>query len=910
MISNLPNYALHFLCSLIGLIFFHIGANGQTPLTKQAISISFTEAPLLEIITELEKVCVCNIYHTAPDRKIRNYTGSFQEQSIEELLEIILENTALSFISYDDQILVIGERSEIETLPPPQFYQALEENLEILAEPQPLMEVIGRIEDVSYNSESKIRGKVIDRETGEGIEGVSILNKNTGSGTTTSQNGVYELDMEAGSYELTVHYIGYRKREIPIRVISSGSLDISLIKGDVQLDEIVLEAYASDENVQSNQTGLIRVSIKEIERLPSFLGEVDVVKSLLLQPGVSTMGEGSSGFHVRGGNVDQNLILLDEAMLFNSSHALGFFSTFNSDIIQDATLYKGNIPAKYGGRISSVLDVGIREGDQEKIKLKGGLGIVSSRFMIEGPITKNKTSFLVSGRSTYSDFLLNAIKIPEVKASSAFFYDANIRLTHRFNERNILSLSTYQSKDKFVYNNQFGFDYQTSIAQLSYRRIIGKQYLSTFHAIYGNYQSNQEDLRPSIGSTLGVGNAYWKGKENINFSREGFTADAGLSAILYKVNPGLLKPNGPNSAIREKEVEQEKGLELAAYLSATYDLSTRVSINGGLRYTFFQYLGPRNIFVYQNPDQPREGEIIGRENIGANRIFEEGRLEPRISIRYKLDAESSLKFGYTRSSQFINQISNTETPLPTNIWQLSNQYIPPHLSHNFSFGYFRNFDQNNWITSLDVFYRFIDQLFDYKDFADLVSNEHIETELRRGIGRSRGLELSLKKQVGFVHGWLSYTYSRTERKLSAVNEGAWYPSAFDKPHEISLVTNIQVSKRNTISVNFNYASGRPITIPVDKHLIDNRLIVLNYSLRNAFRIPDYHRLDIAYTLSKGFRKSQKFKTSWTLSIYNVYSRKNAFAVFVDQAIVGKPKIKRLSVLGSAFPSLTINFELL
>ena len=584
-----------------------------------------------------------------------------------------------------------------------------------------------------------------------------------------------------------------------------------------------------------------------------------------------------------GGNADQNLVLMEEALLFNSSHALGFFSTFHSDIVSEATLYKGNIPANYGGRISSVLKVGVREGNFDRIRLKGGLGIISSRLSLEGPIQKGKTSFLVSARSSYSDWMLRATRIPSLIASSAFFYDTNLKLTHRFGDRNTLSISAYRSEDQFVYNNRFGFDYQTSIAQLKYQRLIGKHFLSSFHAVYGTYQSSQEEQRPSLASSLNVGTAYWKAKEHLRYTKGKFSADAGVSAIFYQVNPGTLKAESPESVISPVSLEQEAAVETAAYLMGTYEASRRLSIIAGLRYTWFQEV---------------------------DATFSQAVPEPRISLRYNLDAESSLKFGYTRASQFINQVSNTASAIPTHIWQLSTQQIPPHLSHNFSLGYFRNFQQNRWITSLDLFYRNIDQLFDVKDFADIIANEQIEAELRQGIGRSRGVELSIKKQRGLFHGWLSYTLSRSERKVKTINQNQWYPASYDKPHEVSLVANIQISKRNTISVHATYATGRPTTIPVDRHLVDDRLILPNYSLRNAFRIPDYHRVDIAYTFSKGFRKSQKFKTSWTFSIYNVYGRKNAFTVFVEQEIVGAPQIKRLAVLGSAFPSLTLNFELL
>lgn len=787
---------------LIGLMVLGMCSSlyGQENKSQIPLTLSFTQASLQEIIAELRQSCQCPIYHSVPEVEVPLFSGSFQGQSAEQILAVVLEHTSLSFLSYENQVLLIGLRSNI--------------------------------------------GREVDSDFFQNLE-----NEQSIANTISKSSAKEEVKDDA-----------------------------------FVLEEVVLEAQARNENIQSTQTGLIRMKIQEMETLPSFLGEVDVVKSLLLQPGVSTIGEGSGGFHVRGGNADQNLVLMDEAILFNTSHALGFFSAFHSDIVSEATLYKGNMPASYGGRISSTLNVHVKEGNFEKLRLKGGIGIVSSRLSLEGPIRKGKTSFLISGRSSYSDWLLRASRLPELQNSSAFFYDANLKLTHRFGDQNILRLGAYQSYDQFIYNNRFGFDYQTSIAQFSYQRLLGKQFLSTFHAIYGSYRSSQDELRPSLASSLHVGTSYWKLKEHVNYSAGKLSADAGLSSIFYRINPGILEATSPQSVIEGELVEPEKGIEMAAYLSGTYDVSRRLAFIAGLRYTYYQ------------------------SSSGAS--FSQGVPEPRVSMRYKLDTESSIKFGYTRSSQFINQISNTASPIPTHIWQLSAQQIPPHLSHNLSVGYFRNFNQDTWITSFDIFYRHIDQLFDIKDFADIIANDQIEHELRPGIGRSRGLELSIKKQGGRLHGWLSYTLSRSERKVQTINQGQWYPSSFDKPHEVSLVANIQVSKRNTVSINFNYASGRPSTIPLDRHLVDNRLILPNYSLRNAYRIPDYHRLDIAYTLGKGYRISQKFKTSWTLSIYNVYGRKNAFAVYVDQEIIGEPRIKRLAVLGSAFPALTLNVELL
>ncbi len=887
-----------------------VSAQAQISNAQKPVTIDFKGEPITSALNQLRNACQCPIYLAPNTDTLLQLHGTFEAKPPIEILAELLGQTNFAFMTYQHQVIIVGDRETIEQEFTAQYYQALEESIEVAHDEKTMTEVVGDLSSVSGSGQMILNGKVIDGETGERVIGATLLIQETSHGTATDETGTYEIPLRPGDYTLTVQYIGYRKREIPIKVIGSGSLDIEIVKGSILLDEVVVEAQKRDENVQSVQAGVTRLRTREIEKLPSFLGEVDVLKSLLLQPGVSSIGEGSSGFNVRGGDVDQNLILIDEAMLFNSSHALGFFSAFNSDIVSDATLYKANIPAKYGGRLSSVLEVNVKDGNFERLHFKGGLGVVSSRFTLEGPLKANQTSFLISGRSTYSDWLLGAINVPELKASSAFFYDSNLRITHRFDDRNFVSLSAYISEDDFTFNDQFGFQYQTSLGQLTYQRLFGNNLLSTLSAVWGEYDSSQEELRPLFASNLRIGTRYWKFKENLSLEKNVLKLDGGVSAILYEVSPGQLEAVGSESLIRPKMVEDENGIEAAAYLLAAYDLSPRTTVEAGLRVVHYQYRGPREMNVYEDPARPREENILGRMIFEGSSIYSSARIEPRLSARHKLSPESSLKIGYSRTSQFINQISNTDTPTPTNVWKLSDQYIPGQLSHNFSLGYFRNFKQNIYITSVDVFYRYMDELFDYKDFADLVANDHLETELRRGIGRSRGLELSIKKQVGYIHGWINYTYSRSERKVAQVNEGRWYPAVFDKPHDLSLVANIQVNKRNTISINFNYSTGRPITIPTDRYLLENQFSVLNYSQRNAFRIPNYHRLDFAYTLGQGFKKSRKFKTSWTFSVYNLYGRRNPFSVFLEQVTLGEPRVRRLSVLGSAFPSLTFNFELL
>ena len=897
-----------YLITLMGYVFIYSSAGQERAIPE--VNVSISQGNLLEAVYALNQSSEFQVFADSTFASVPVSQYTFVRAPVDSVLNVLLSETEYSFVSYRNYVFVIAPRSAIGENRSTAYYQALEESIEVQDEDLIAGLVIGSVDQVESGGRTVMRGSIIDGEDQTPVIGATIMIKELQQGSASDEDGRFEIQLAPGNYTMAVRYVGYRNRDIPITVISSGNAEITLEKSSILLDEVLVQAKARDENVSAVQAGVSRVSTKEIEKLPSFLGEVDIIKSLLLQPGVSTIGEGSGGFHVRGGNIDQNLIMIDEGILFNPSHALGFFSAFNSDILSDALLFKGNVPAKYGGRLASVLDLNVRDGNFEKLRLKGGVGPVSSRFSIEGPLVENKTSALFAVRSSYSDWVLRRINVPEIRESSVFFYDANLRLVHRFNDKNNVAVAAYASEDRFTYADQFGFDYNTLMLQGTYRKVFGQKVLSTLSTIWSRYESEQLDLEGGDASRLKLTNQYLKVKENIGYNGDGFSADFGVSSILYLIKPGELEPSGSLSIIRPKSLLQEEGLESALYANIEIELSTRISMSGGLRLSLYQFFGPREMFLYANPDQPSVDNILEKTTLRDNVIHSEQNLEPRISARYRIDAGSSVKLGYARTSQYLNQISNNETPTPTSLWQLTNQYISPHLAHNFTIGYFRNFNENLWITSFEAFYRDIDRLFDYRDFADLIVNDHIETELVKGVGRAYGIELGIKKQIGTLNGWLNYTYSRSERRIIGINQGEWYPANFDKPHDLSLVCNLQINRRNQISINFNYSTGRPITVPVDRHVLEGRFGILNYSTRNAYRIPDYHRLDLSYTLGQGFRRSKKFKTSWTFSVYNLYSRRNAFSVFLQQRSRFEPQVKRLSVLGSAFPSLTFNFELL
>ncbi|NND05172.1 MAG: TonB-dependent receptor [Saprospiraceae bacterium] len=882
---------------------------GQS-LADEQLDFNSPAMSLQEFVEALKKQIPGKIYCVPTELSKGIAAIDVHAVALSTLLNQALDPLGLIALFHRNNLIIVLPRDELSDTQTPEYFQALEESMIALSQDASERTIVGSLDGVSSRGDHIVEGRILDAEIGEEIIGATISIAQSDVGSTTDADGSYKISLKSGEQLMIVQYVGYQILRVPLNVLSSGKLDLGLDRSTVLLDEVVVQARAKDNNIKETQVGVTRVSTKDLVKLPSFLGEVDVVKGLLLQPGITSIGEGSNGFNVRGGNVDQNLIMIDEGMIFNANHALGFFSSFNSDVVREAVLYKGTMPATYGGRLASVLDVKVRDGSFDRWHVKGGVGLVSSRINVDGPIKKQKTSLLLAGRSTYSNWLLRQVQIPEVQSSSVNFYDLNMRLAHRFNEKNNLMISAFVTQDKFAFNDEFGFDYRTMMGQLQFRSVLGLRVLSTTNVIRSNFDSNQEDLRALKASTYETGVDYWKGKHNFSYLGEGLEANVGLSGVFYDVKGNHIMPTSLLSTIQPEHLSNQKGIEWGIYADVNLEVSPRLSLVGGLRYAIFQFLGPHDTYAYEDPNQPVEEELLTPLRIVDRVVKTYADPQPRLSFRYNLSATSSIKGGYGRTVQYINQIFNSETPTPTSFWQLSNQYIAPQKAHNFSLGYFHNFNENIWITSIEGFYRDIDQLLDYRGFADLLVNDHLETELLRGEGRAYGVELSVNRQVGKINGWFNYTYSRSERQVPGINDGEWYPSNFDKPHDFKLVSTLQINRRNSLSLNFSFGTGRPITVPLNRYVVQDRVVVLEYSQRNAFRIPDYHRLDVSYSIAQGFKKNRKFKTNWTFSIYNIYSRKNPYSVFVEQDSSGNSKIKRLAVLGTAFPALTFNFELL
>ncbi len=882
---------------------------------EPTITVAIESATVASILDQLEQEYNLRFYYQPEELPAQPTSLRAEAEPLSSALSTLLRGSGIGFIAYTPDTYVLMPSRIVDQIYTADFYKALEQTITLEEAPaeETIQTTIGSTDQLNPSGRAVVTGVVTDKETGEPIIGATIFHPASGLGAATDVDGSYQFELPTGEQEIQVQFVGYQSISRTMLVLSDGTMDIAMAGTAVDLSEVVVEAEAADANIGRAQAGVEQLDVEAIKKLPSFLGEADVVKSLLLLPGVSTIGEGATGFNVRGGEVDQNLIQQDDGFIFNSSHALGFFSTFNTDLIQSVELYKGNIPAQFGGRLASVMDVEMRDGSFEKFGLKGSVSPISSKISIETPVIKEKSSIIGGFRSSYLNYLLPLATVPEVERSSAFFYDANLRYTHRITDKHIVTLSGYSSFDDFVYNGEFGFEYNTLMGQLTYRTLFSDELFNRLTVTYHQYESIQEALEGAQAAQLETGVDYWKVRDQLSYTpSEDLRVDAGFDLIRYTTNPGKQVPlDIATTEIVAKELETEQGLEGAVFANAEYAVSPAFLISAGLRVNNFAFLGPETSFTYQDPGNPRAGESTGTETFGSGeRIASYTTLEPRVSMRYRFNAATSVKGGYSRTSQFINQIFNTAAPTPVNQWKLSDQYVQPMRSHNYTLGVFRNFKNNLWETSMEVYYRDIDQLFDFRDFADLNVNDQLETELLNGEGRSYGVELSIKKREGVLNGWLSYTYSRSERLVQGVNLGEYYPSNFDIPHNASLVFNIQPNQRHTLTFNFNFSRGRPTTYPLGNYEDPTGLVVPLYSQRNQLRIPDYHRLDIAYTLGQGYNKTKRVKTSWTFSIYNVYGRENAFSVFFTQGAFQRVQANRLAILGSVFPSITINFEFL
>lgn len=768
--------------------------------------------------------------------------------------------------------------------------------------------------NVVLGKEATLKGKVVDANN-IGVPGALIYLVDTQENTVTDENGQYSLAAPMGIYEINISFLGYEDYKARIHLFGNGEHEFKIAETAVTLDQVTVSGTRKNENVTTTIAGVEQLTIEKIERQAKFLGETDVLRSLQSISGVSSTGEGSSGFNVRGGNTDENLIFQDGNLIMNPVHALGFFSLFHPDLVDKVTLYKGGVPAKYGGRLSSVLEVELREGNDERFGLKGGLGIASSRLAVEGPIVKNKASFIIGGRVSYFDWILNQVKDVDIRKSKAFFYDLTGKFDARITKSTKIGFSGFTTQDEFRFSDEVKFDYSTNTGAAYINQLIGDKLNVRLLVNAGQYKSALFDISGTDQSRFNNQITYLRASLNGLYQiAENYKLEFGLEQNRYTVAPGEINPEGEISQVKPDILADEKGYETAFFFQNTFNLGDKLEILAGLRYTIYNNIGQDEVFLYEPGTEKTAVNIIESLQFGEDEeIVQYTGFEPRISLRYLVNESSSIKLGYNRSYQFLNQISNTASATPIDIWQLSNYHIQPQQADNFSIGYHANYNDNAILTQITAFYRDIDRLIDYKDFSELLLNEHIETELVIGTGKAYGLELSFNKATGRNRFDVNYTYSRSLRRVEAtdlqvsVNQGDWYSSNYDKPHILNFNYFLQVGPKSDLSVNFTYSTGRPTTAPISSYSNGNIRTIPIYSDRNQFRIPDFHRLDVAYTIGPWGKKANR-ENSVTFSIYNVYGRKNAFSVFFRQNPFQSVTANRVAVLGSAFPALTYNFK--
>ncbi|TVP99937.1 MAG: TonB-dependent receptor, partial [Balneolaceae bacterium] len=711
-----------------------------------------------------------------------------------------------------------------------------------------------------------LSGYVFEENSGNPLHGATVYIVELERGTTTGEDGYYSISLPAGYYTVRIQYLGMETAEQEVTITGNIQLDFSLTELDLDLDEIIVEGIGFGDHIRGAITGVEVVSIRDLEQLPMLMGEIDVVRSLVALPGVQTVGEGASGFNVRGGREDQNLVLMDGAPLFNSSHVLGLFSVFNPDVTDGYALYKGHMPERFGGRVSSVLDVSMRSGSAQDFKVHGGIGFYSARLMVEGPIVKDRTSFLVSGRGADSSVLfllagkdrdMMRISLPlDVYNSRAWFYDGNANITHRINPYNRLSLSMYGSSDYFRYSDEFGYSWQNRIATMKWTSAFSDHFFSETTVAANHYRSSYFTPEGAEAFRLNTGIGYTRASQQLlytGYSRQ--TWNAGAEWTRYRSDDEELNPYDELSAIAADETAKDSGREMAAFIGNEIEISDRLLVSIGLRYSVFQQLGPGLEFSYADGVPRTVNAITDTTRFNPGKIMAAFHgFEPRLSSRLMLNEESSVKLSYNRARQYVHQVSNSTSPTPADIWQVSTRYLPPQISDNFSIGYFRSFWNTEWEASVDFYYRNVHDLVEYIDFARLFLNSHIETDLISARGRAYGSELNIRKNSGNWTGWLSYTLGRTYVKADddfperSVNRGEWFPSNYDQPHNVNLVGVRRLGENSAFSFNFTWRSGRPITA-ISSNYTDHDTTVPVFARRNSERIPDYIRLDISFSIA-------------------------------------------------------------
>ncbi len=764
--------------------------------------------------------------------------------------------------------------------------------------------VLQSVNAVEPKDNYTLSGFIKDAKNGEVLPGATVFIKELGAGTASNVYGFYSTSLKPGTYHIVFSFIGYVDQEQLVEIDGNKSLNINLKPSVENLSEIEIRGEAKNENISSTQMSVNKIDSKTIQAIPALMGEVDLIKAIQLLPGVKFAAEGSSGFSVRGGSPDQNLVLLDEATVYNAGHLMGFFSVFNNDAVKSVELYKGDLPSKYGGRLSSLVDVRMKDGNKKKFHGNGGIGVISSRLMLEGPIVKDKGSFMIAGRRSYADLFLRLSSNDQINKNTLYFYDLNAKLNYSINQNNHVFISGYFGKDVFK-NGSFGMNWGNATGTLRWNHVFNEKLFSNFTFIASSFGYNMgltnEDNGFEWKSQLtdynlkGDFNWYLNNSNTINF---------GFSTMFHDFFPGIIKGTGSESFITEYGLPNNYALENAIYISNSQKIGSIISLKYGLRLSMFNNVGPNTVFNYDHEGQPIDSTVYSKGDF-YNTYFG---LEPRLGAVFQLNETSSVKASYSRNYQYLQQAQNSTAGSPLNIWFSSSPNVKPQFSDQFAIGYFRNFKEGMYESSVEVYYKDIKNAIDFRDHADLLLNKHIEGELLIGKGYGYGLEFLLRKNIGKLTGWISYTYSRTFREIEGINNGDPYNGPYDRPHDFSLVANYNLNQQISFGLTWIYLTGQPVTFPVGRFVYGNTVVPF-YSGRNDYRMPDYHRLDLSFTWTEKHNPEKKWHSQINVSMYNAYNRKNPWVInFQTDANDSSITYAEMTYLFGIVPSITYNFK--
>jgi hypothetical protein len=898
---------------------------------NKRISIDVKDVSFAQFVQQVERSSGYHFYFNAGEIDSLHITVKANNVLITEILQQALASSGFQYAVDAENYIYITKKYKIQTEFPSGYFEKKKTGRDTITEPvlvlqgketdkdklksspeKKLFEIGPKTNNVGRGNATLV-GYVRDIKNGEALSGAVVYVDTPAIKTITDQFGYFSITLPKGRQTLHINSLGMKDTKRQLMMYADGKLTVELEDYIASLKAVTVTTEKRS-NVRSTQMGVDKVNIRTIKQVPTVLGESDILRVVLTLPGVTSVGEASTGFNVRGGAADQNLILLNDATIYNPSHLFGFFSAFNTDVVKGVELYKSAIPEKYGGRLSSVLDVSTRDGNSKKLSGTGGIGLLTSRLTLEGPLDKEKTTFILGGRTTYSNWLLKQVPNDAYANSSAAFYDLNLNITHTINTKNTIYLTGYMSHDNFKLNSDTLYKYGNQNAIVKWKHIFNNRFFSVVSAGVDRYDySISSDIYPVNAFKLSydINQTHFRTEFNFNPNNK-HSLNFGIHSIYYQIHPGSYQPNATQSLVAPDKVPAEQALESALYLGDRYNITPDFSINAGIRYSLYNYLGPHDVYHYL-PNAPRSITSLTdtAHFVSGKNVKTYSGPEIRVSMRYSLSTDASVKLSFNTLRQYIHTLSNTTAISPTDIWKLSDPNIAPQEGYQVALGYYRNFS-NSIETSVEVYYKQIYHYLDYKSGATLVMNKHIETDVINTRGEAYGAEFMIKKTEGKLNGWLSYTYSSTRLKMDdpiageLINKGNFYPANFDKPHNVNFIGNYKFSHRISVSLNAVYSTGRPITLPIALFNQAGSQRVF-YSDRNQYRVPDYIRGDLSVNIEGNHKIKKLAHSSWSLGVYNLLARQNPYSIYFIQEN-GVIKGYQLSIFGTAIPFVTYNFK--